>query len=70
MQYVLLLHVLHPQCDLPEVLGALAFIQGPSLIPLVAPPEGLLSLDLLVQLAAFQVFQQDVNVLIVLEGVH
>lgn len=70
MEYVLLLHVLYPQGDLPEVLGALAFIQSPSLITLIAPPESLLSLDLLVQLAALQVFQQDVNVLIVLECVH
>ena len=70
MQYVLLLHVLYPKSDLPEILGTLDFIQGPSLTPLIVHPESLLGLDLLIELAALQVFQKDVYVLIILEGVH
>jgi hypothetical protein len=47
------LHVLYPQSDLPEILGALDFIQRSTLIPLKVNPESLLSLDLLIELAAF-----------------
>ena len=45
MKYAFLLHVLDPKGDLPEILCALDFIQGPSLI---VDPESLLSLNLLI----------------------